>query len=335
MTPTFSVVMPTYNRAEVVERTLRHLAAQDYPRERYEVLVADNSTDGTAERAERVAAETGARIRVLRLTDRLPAVKRNAALRAAEGELMLFMNDDIWAAPDFLREHARTHGEHAGEPIAVLGHVEQSGEMPPTAFLEWYRPFAYQELEGRDGQAVEWRYFWSINVSLARSEMLGRGLCFHEDWAEIGHEDVELGYRWARAGRRLFYNPRARGDHFHPHTLDSACRLQASIGRGLRDLEVLVPEPGLLERYGVWSLSNSPRAVLRGAVRELLFNRATTPPVKRWLERRPRNSALTRRLYWKVLLRHTNDGYRSAAPRRPVPLPIGPVLAPEGGAGAG
>ena len=90
-----------------------------------------------------------------------------------------------------------------------------------------------------------------MNLSLPRQVMLDRNLVFHEDWAEIGHEDVELGYRWSKAGYRTIYVPAARGEHYHPHDLESSCRLQASIGRGLRDLEALVPEPGLHERYGV------------------------------------------------------------------------------------
>jgi GT2 family glycosyltransferase len=152
--------------------------------------------------------------------------------------------------------------------------------------------------------------------------MLERNLLFHEDWAEIGHEDVELGYRWSRAGREIVYNPRARGDHYHPHALRSACRLQESIGRGLRDLEVLIPEPGLLGRYGVFSWGNGVRGVLRGLARGALFNRLTVPPARRWLERQQENGALARWMYWKVLLHHTGRGYAHAPRRAPQALPI-------------
>jgi len=229
----------------------------------------------------------------------------------------VLMNDDVWVEPAFLREHDRSHAAHPGEPVAVLGHVRQSAAMPWTSFTEWYRPFAYAEIEHRDGQSVGARYFWSINISLPRREMLDRNLLFHEDWAEIGHEDVELGHRWVAAGRRIIYNARARGDHYHPHTLDSACRLQHSIGRGLRDLEVLVDDTRLLERYGVFSWRNSPRAVARGVARRALFNQATVPPLQRWLARQTKNTPISRWLYWKVLLHHTNAGYRSARPRQP------------------
>jgi glycosyltransferase involved in cell wall biosynthesis len=312
--PTFSVIIPTYNRADVLERTLQHLIEQDYPTTSFELLVASNSTDDTEARVQKLNEISEPDIRLIQSTERLPAIKRNQAMNAARGELVLYLNDDIWVSPRFLAEHARTHVLHKGEHIAVVGHVSQSPEMPHTPFSEWYRPFAYQELQGREDQAVPWWYFWSINISMPRAEAL-RGFAFHESWSEIGHEDVELGYRWITSGRRLFYNRKASGEHFHPHTLDSACRLQESIGKGLRDLELLCPEPWLLERYGVFSMRNRPRAILRGAARTALFNQLTTPAVKRWLETRKRNTPLTRWLYWKVLLHYTNRGY--SRPARP------------------
>ena len=324
MTPSISVIIPTFERRDVLARTLRHLAAQDYPADRYEVIVVDNSRDDTPDMVEAFAASSGRRIRVLRRPERLPAVKRNLGLRAAAGELVLFLNDDVWASPGFLRAHADAHAEHARELVAVLGHVEQSPEMPRTPFLEFYRPFAYDEVR-RAGGALGWRYFWSMNISLRRDEMLGRNLVFHEDWAEIGHEDVELGWRFTRAGGRIVYAPAAHVEHYHPHTLDSACRLQESIGRGLRDLEELVGDPGLLERYGVFSWRNSPRAIARGLARRALFNRLTVPAVQRWLNARTTRSGLADRLYWKVMLHYTERGYREAPRRAPRPVPTIPI----------
>lgn len=327
--PSFSVILPTYNRADVVERTLRHLASQAYPADRFEVIVVDNSSDGTPEMVERLARETGRDIRAIRGAPRLPAVKRNIGLRSARSDLVLFLNDDVWARSDLLQQHARTHAKHA-EPVAVVGCVEQSPHMPYSAFLEAYRPFAYHEIADRAGAPVEWRYFWSMNLSLPRLEMLERNLVFHEDWAEIGHEDVELGYRWTRAGRRVIYNPEAWVEHYHPHTLDSACRLQEVIGAGLRDLERLIPEPQLLERYGVFSWRSRPRSLVRGLLRRALFNGWTVPATQRWLGQQKRNSTLTRWLYWKVMLHYTERGYRRARPRDTRPLITRPPLTQAG-----
>jgi glycosyltransferase involved in cell wall biosynthesis len=318
--PSFSVILPTYNRCDVVRQTLVQLAAQDYPAELVEVLVCDNSSDGTPAMVLEVAAESDVAIHLVSSDERLPAVKRNQGLRRATGDLVLFMNDDVWVRPGFLREHAASHDAHA-EPVAVLGLVEQSEQMPQNPFIEWYRPFAYDEIADRADQPVSYRYHWSMNLSFPREVLLERNLVFHEDWAEIGHEDVELGYRWTRAGYEVVYNPRAWGEHFHPHDLATACRLQESIGRGLRDLEVLIPEPDLLERYGVFSLRNSRRAVARGLVRKALFNRFTVPALLRRFDAPESRSRVAEWSYWKIMLHHTDRGYRQAEPRSPSPVP--------------
>ncbi|MCW2698846.1 MAG: hypothetical protein JWQ45_381 [Blastococcus sp.] len=321
--PSVTLILPTYNRRGVVETTLRSYLRLDYPPELLEVVVADNSTDGTPDMVRAVAAGSPFPMWCLAGEERLPAVKRNAALRAARGDLVLFLNDDVWVRPDCVRRHVEAHARHA-QPVAVLGHVEQSDKMPWTPFGAWYRPFAYGEIAGRTGEDVGYRYSWSMNLSLPRQVMLDRNLVFHEDWATIGHEDIELGYRWTRAGYAVVYEPLAWGEHFHPHSLDSACRLQESIGRGLRDLEKLIPEPDLLERYGVRSRHASLRGRTRTAVRNALFNRVTVPPLQRRLGRLRQRNRLAEWSYWKVLLHHTEQGYRNAPPRDPRPTPVLP-----------
>ena len=318
--PSVSVILPTYNRSAVVATTIERFLAQEYPSGRLEILVADNSSDDTPAMVRRLAAGTDVPVRLLTSAERLPAVKRNQALRAASGGLVLFMNDDVWVRPDFVATHVAAHAAHL-DPVAVVGLVEQSRQMPRDPFIDWYQPFAYREIADRAGQEVSYRHHWSMNLSVPRAVMLERNLVFHEDWAEIGHEDVELGYRWSKAGYRIIYEPRAWGEHFHPHGLASACRLQESIGRGLRDLEVLIPEPDLLERYGVLTRSASPARKLRMAARIALFNSVTVPIVQRRLEALDRRSRVAQWCYWKVLLHHTQTAYRSTPPRRPRPTP--------------
>jgi glycosyltransferase involved in cell wall biosynthesis len=310
--PSFSVIVPTYNRADVVGRTIRHLGDQHYPAERVEVLVVDNSSDATPEVVARVGAEVACSVELMQTRARHPATKRNQALRVARGELILFLNDDVWAAPTLLAEHARTHHEHAPSPVGVLGHVDQSVEMPTSAFTEFYQPYAYSDLQDSADQAVKWWYFWTPNVSVPRSVLLERQLFMDESFVEIAHDDIEFGYRWVRAGYPLIYNPLARGEHYHPHDLASACRLQENVGRELPHLAAVVTEPYLLERYGVFSWNNRPRAVARGLARRALFNSRTVPPLVSWLSRQRRNTPITRWLYWKVLLHFTNRGYRAS-----------------------
>ena len=89
------VVIPTYNGWELTGRCIAHLAEQSIP---HSVIVVDNgSTDGTSERAR----ETGARVVELGANLGFPvACNRGAA--AGNGEIIVLLNNDVEARPDFL-----------------------------------------------------------------------------------------------------------------------------------------------------------------------------------------------------------------------------------------
>lgn len=318
--PSISVIFPTYNRCEVIRETLHHLIAQRYPPELVQVLVCDNSNDDTPQMVEEVAASAPIEIRLLSSDERLPAVKRNQGLRVAHGDLALFLNDDVWVKPDFLIAHAEAH-RRLGRPAAVLGHVEQSARMEQTPFIRWYQPFAYKLIADRAGHPVPFWFHWSMNLSMPRKVMLDRNLVFHEDWAFIGHEDVELGYRWTRAGYEVVYEPAACGEHFHPHTLASACRLQVGIGGGLRDLDRLIPEPDLHSHYGMLSRNAGLGQIARSLARRAVFNKVTVTRLVDMLDQRDPDCRIAQWTYWKLMLWHTERGYRTAPVRHTVSTP--------------
>jgi glycosyltransferase involved in cell wall biosynthesis len=99
--PFLSVLIPVYNGAATIGPALDSLAAQDYPADRYEVIVVnDGSTDDTA----KVLAERQ-NLRYIELPYNMgisPAL--NAGLDAAGGEILVVFNDDCLAAPDYLSQ---------------------------------------------------------------------------------------------------------------------------------------------------------------------------------------------------------------------------------------
>ena len=99
--PFISVLLPVYNGAATIGPALDSLVAQDYPADRYEVIVVnDGSTDDTA----RVVTERQD-LRYIELPRNMgisPAL--NAGLDAARGEILVIFNDDCLAAPDYLSQ---------------------------------------------------------------------------------------------------------------------------------------------------------------------------------------------------------------------------------------
>jgi glycosyltransferase involved in cell wall biosynthesis len=100
----FSIVVPTHNEEKYIEETLRHLAALDYPKDRYEVFVIENgSTDTTLEKA---LPFEDSHIHIISYEKRGVSFARNrgAEHARADGDWVIFLDADTLLAPPFLQE---------------------------------------------------------------------------------------------------------------------------------------------------------------------------------------------------------------------------------------
>lgn len=105
--PFVTVQLPVFNERNVVERLMEAACRLEWPRDRLEVQVLDDSTDDTTEVAAVVAArwrEAGVDVRVLHRDDRrgYKAGALAAGLREAKGELVAVFDADFVPDPDFL-----------------------------------------------------------------------------------------------------------------------------------------------------------------------------------------------------------------------------------------
>ena len=106
--PRVTTQLPLFNEPHVAERLLRAAAALDYPRDRHEIQVLDDSTDETRAIVDAVAAElraAGHNFRVLRREQRLgyKAGALRDGMEAAAGEFFAIFDADFVPPPDFLR----------------------------------------------------------------------------------------------------------------------------------------------------------------------------------------------------------------------------------------
>jgi len=106
--PVVTTQIPLFNELNVAELVIRAVADFDYPKDKHQVQVLDDSTDETRELVDRVAAEiraTGVWIDVIRREDRkgYKAGALSDAMPAAKGEFIAIFDGDFVPAPDFLR----------------------------------------------------------------------------------------------------------------------------------------------------------------------------------------------------------------------------------------
>ncbi len=116
--PDVTVVMPTYNQANILCNTLWSLDCQTYPRHKYQVVVVDDgSDDNTLQLLQQSAVNN---LELISYPKNMGAGHaRNLGWQAGTGELIIFCDSDFILTPLFIESHVRTHqGE---EHLAVSG----------------------------------------------------------------------------------------------------------------------------------------------------------------------------------------------------------------------
>lgn len=219
-TPLLTVIVPTRNRLNVLQKCLAALDAQTLAAAHWElVIVDDGSTDGTRDYLQ---DRGGSRpFRMIATSAGGPAKARNAGIRVARGEILVFIGNDILPTPTFLEHHLAWHRRYDVETTAILGRTEWVTTEPVTPLMRYQRlgQFDYHRI-GRDidPQNLPFSFFYTSNVSVRRSFLEHHHLLFDEDFRHAMGEDGELGYRAQRQGLRLRYNPEALAYHEHPTT---------------------------------------------------------------------------------------------------------------------
>ncbi len=202
-----SIVIATYNRRELLAHTLPSVLAQNYPPERYEVvLVVDGSTDGTAEYVR--SLNPSCALEVIEQDNRGPAAARNAGIAASSGDLVLFLDDDIRCEPRLLQEHAEGHAAEDG--VLVHGALFLAPESPRTlaacATGAWYEQHN-AEVAAAGGLRPDRNVYLNANSSVAKSVLEDLG--GFDESVPFPREDFELGLRIWKAGIPLRYRPEA------------------------------------------------------------------------------------------------------------------------------
>lgn len=198
-----SVIITTYNRRGSLELCLRSLVKQRFPVEEYEVVVvADGCTDGTVELLRSLDFSCGFRWFVQE--NRGQPAAQNFGVSAANGDIVLFVDDDCICAPELVVAHYEAHAQ--GEDLVVIGAVFLHPDSPRGTMSELKKDLADADfkrlsLEG----ACRSDMMLCANSSIARQAAME---CPFDRTYRRMH-DVEAGARlWAR-GFRPRYAPTA------------------------------------------------------------------------------------------------------------------------------
>jgi len=208
MTPSISVVVPTYNRKHLLKGCLNSLFNQSYPANNYEIIVIDDgSTDGTAQMVKEIKATCDHKIIYLRQDRKGPAIARNLGIKAAKGKIICFLDDDCIADVDLLSEVYKSFSDDFSNEVGGV-----KGRVEPI----WNERTDLSYALGKYIYVSE-RSLSSNNLAYKKSVLHEVGL-FDETFPIPAWEDVDLGNRVMDKGYKILYNPKAIV--WHPHEKD-------------------------------------------------------------------------------------------------------------------
>lgn len=211
-----TVVIPTYNRADDLGRTLNALSLQT--RQPTRVMVVDNSsTDHTCSVVKEQAGTWGERLGYVCKDPEGPASARNMGLNSAETKYVLFLDSDVELEPDWIAT-AVGHAEGMPGLVALGGYIlyafdtrrvnAYGGDLSLMG-LAW--DVAEGELLDRY-RGPEDRIWINCSAMLADADFVRRAGGFDETFF-YGFEDSDLGWRMNVMGGRVAVFPDLRARH--------------------------------------------------------------------------------------------------------------------------
>lgn len=213
--PFVSVFTITYNQKERVQKTVESLLTQNYPKDRYEIVVVDDgSTDGTDVVMQQLVQNENPVVRYVRYpheADYMNAQRWNQAIAASGQDTEIFIQvDDVLTRPDFIMQHVKWHLK-SGEYLVTGAKFEADEETYDLNTCE------RSMLAGEDGTAnpiSACKAIWGASLSYSKN-MINRVSAppfdkpYDERMIGWGYHEVEFAYRIMKAGATLIYDPAA------------------------------------------------------------------------------------------------------------------------------
>lgn len=241
-----SLVMPTYNRKEILKKNILAIEHQACPADYFElVIIDDGSTDGTLVFLEEYSRNTRLNLKYFTQENSGPASARNVGIRNASGDIIIFVGDDMIIHKDFIQNHIVFHEKWPGNNHAGLGLIEWANPIEINTLMdlitseEGGQQFNFGLIKKKNPENIGWEHFWSSNVSIKRNFMLTYGLFNDNIFKHAMWEDIELGHRLYMAGMQLHFLENCKAYHEHRINYEEFAERQRMVGWYGNDMKKL------------------------------------------------------------------------------------------------
>ena len=320
----YSIVIPTYQRRELVTSAVKALEQLEGPN--FEaIVVVDGSTDGTAEALR--ALDASFPLRVVEQSNAGASRARNHGARLASGEVILFLDDDMEATEGLLAAHDAAYARGAD---AVVGHIPVHPDAPRTFLAEGLTRWAEERLRRlvEGGGDLTFADILTGQLSVRR-EVFAALDGFDEDFTRggsFGNEDLDFGRRLFDGGYRVVFAPDAVTLQYYAITPPAYLRQWHQAG--CADVVYIRKHPGELER--VYRSRRPGRRVNRYLWRPLVrvpvlrdvVAAAARRAVLAAAARRPNDARVSRVFFWLRDLEYWRGVSREGGLRVPPPIRV-------------
>ncbi len=237
--PFVSVIVPVRNEAGYIGRCIQALAAQDYPRDRYEVIVLDGgSRDSTESETQHTAEAVGLTVFYAPNPKRTAATGFNLGLTLAHGEIIVKVDGRTRVAPGFLAANVKALQQSGADAVGGAIETRGYGKIGRAIALAMSSPFG----SGDSMFRAPARWTDSVPYAAYRREVFDRIGALAED-VDRG-EDDEFNYRLRQTGGRILLSPDISSTYYCRETYEEIARQYWS--HGLAQAKVLQRHPDRL-----------------------------------------------------------------------------------------
>ncbi|MBL8860561.1 MAG: glycosyltransferase [Planctomycetes bacterium] len=226
--PSATVVVPCYNRFDLLRPVLEGLAREKRAGPFQLVLVDDGSEPSVDTLVRDLMLEQDCE--VVRRPNGGRGAALNDGLARATGEVVIFCDSDIVPCPGFVREHQAFHAEAQSDLATHLGALEWGVDAGLTGWLLGAR--SNPRLRGGT-RRVDWTQWFTDNWSFRRSLFQRLDLRFDLAYRAWGFEELDLARVLESAGATNTLSLRAKGRHLKPATIEG---LRANFARSVPNL---------------------------------------------------------------------------------------------------
>jgi glycosyltransferase involved in cell wall biosynthesis len=233
-----SIIIPTYNRAQLLKLTLNSILKQSVSKDIFEVIIVDDgSTDDTKDICKQFYDQINIKYFYQGKNGFRVATARNTGITNSEGNICIFVDSGVLLASNAVEEHLRSHDSE--DNYAVLGYMfgfdenntnnKMLSEMSIDPFnVDMYidrlesngifdiRESLYLKL-GNDltEWPAPWAVFWTGYLSVKRDVLIKVGM-FDESFNSWGMEDIDLGIALHTNNVKIILNRNLKSIHY-PH----------------------------------------------------------------------------------------------------------------------